>query len=318
MKSFRSILAAALWFGLSPCVGAALVDGIKVVVHDSVITKSDVEDFALPAVEEIERQFRTQPAIRNQRVEQALEESVERLVDNRLILREFESAGYNLPESIIDQYVQERIRSVYVDRVRLIKTLQQQGLTYEQFRRRMRDDLIVTQMRLSKTSDDVIISPHKIEVYYVANQEQFRAEEVVRLRMIVLTNSPTDADATKRLGEEILAKLNEGAPFAEMASVYSHGSQAREGGDWGWITRTVLRKDLSDVAFSLKPGEKSGVIETPGAHYILWAEDRKPEHIRPLSEVRNEIEKTLLAQEQDRLQRQWLDRLKKKTFVRYF
>jgi peptidyl-prolyl cis-trans isomerase SurA len=277
-----------------------------------------VEDFALPAVEEIERQFRTQPAIRNQRVEQALEESVERLVDNRLILREFESAGYNLPESIIDQYVQERIRSVYVDRVRLIKTLQQQGLTYEQFRRRMRDDLIVTQMRLSKTSDDVIISPHKIEVYYVANQEQFRAEEVVRLRMIVLTNSPADADATKRLGEEILAKLNEGAPFAEMASVYSHGSQAREGGDWGWITRTVLRKDLSDVAFSLKPGEKSGVIETPGAHYILWAEDRKPEHIRPLSEVRNEIEKTLLAQEQDRLQRQWLDRLKKKTFVRYF
>jgi parvulin-like peptidyl-prolyl isomerase len=72
------------------------------------------------------------------------------------------------------------------------------------------------------------------------------------------------------------------------------------------------------VAFTLKPGEKSGVIETPEACYLMLVEDKRPEHIKPLNEVRDDIEKTLLAQEGNRLQKQWIDRLKKKTFVRYF
>ena len=79
-----------------------------------------------------------------------------------------------------------------------------------------------------------------------------------------------------------------------------------------------MRKDLADVAFSLKPGEKSGVIETPEACYLMLVEDRRPAHIKPLNDVREDIEKTLLAQERDRLQNQWNERLKKKTFVRYF
>jgi len=50
----------------------------------------------------------------------------------------------------------------------------------------------------------------------------------------------------------------------------------------------------------------------------MLVEDRRPEHIKPLNEVRDDIEKTLLAQESDRLQKQWIERLKKKTFYRYF
>jgi len=34
--------------------------------------------------------------------------------------------------------------------------------------------------------------------------------------------------------------------------------------------------------------------------------------------VRDQIEKDLLTQEQSRLEKQWIERLKKKTFVRYF
>jgi parvulin-like peptidyl-prolyl isomerase len=103
-----------------------------------------------------------------------------------------------------------------------------------------------------------------------------------------------------------------------MASVYSQGSQRNQGGDWGWVEKSVLRKELADLAFSLKPGQRSGVIDTPEACYLMMVEERRPEHVKPLSDVRDEIEKTLLAQESERLQKQWIERLKKKTFVRYF
>ncbi|PYI87670.1 MAG: parvulin peptidyl-prolyl isomerase, partial [Verrucomicrobia bacterium] len=67
-----------------------------------------------------------------------------------------------------------------------------------------------------------------------------------------------------------------------------------------------------------KPGELSGVIETPEVIYLMLVEDRRPAHVKALSEVRGEIEKNMLTQERERIQKQWIERLKQKTFIRYF
>ena len=121
-----------------------------------------------------------------------------------------------------------------------------------------------------------------------------------------------------RLADEVLAKLKEGAAFAEMAGIYSDGSQRAQGGDWGWVERSVLRKELGELAFSLKPGQRSDVVDLPGACYIMLVEDVKANHVQVLPEVRDAIERTLITQEQSRLRKQWIDRLKNKSFVRYF
>ena len=71
-------------------------------------------------------------------------------------------------------------------------------------------------------------------------------------------------------------------------------------------------------AFSLKPRELSPVIDTPEACYILLVEEAKPAHVKTLGEVRDQIEKTLLDEERNRLEKQWIEKLRKKTFVRYF
>ena len=140
----------------------------------------------------------------------------------------------------------------------------------------------------------------------------------VKLRMIVLNKSSEDDPAAHRMAEEILTEIKQGASFAQMASVYSQGSQKNEGGDWGWIDRSVLRQQLADIAFSLKPGEISSVIDTPQACYLMLVEQKRATHVKPLDEVRKDIETTLRAQEQSRLEKQWIGELKKKTFIRYF
>ena len=50
----------------------------------------------------------------------------------------------------------------------------------------------------------------------------------------------------------------------------------------------------------------------------MLVEQTRPAHVRPLSDIRDDIEKTLRTQEQARVQKQWIDSLKKKTFIRYF
>ena len=50
----------------------------------------------------------------------------------------------------------------------------------------------------------------------------------------------------------------------------------------------------------------------------MLVEQKRTAHAKPLDDVRDEIEKNLRAQEQARLEKQWIDRLKAKTFILYF
>jgi parvulin-like peptidyl-prolyl isomerase len=79
-----------------------------------------------------------------------------------------------------------------------------------------------------------------------------------------------------------------------------------------------LRPELADAAFKLKSGQLSDVIDTPEACYVMLVEDARISHTKTLPEVRDQIEKNLLLEERNRLEKQWIDKLKKKTFFRYF
>lgn len=295
---------------------AEVVDGIKAVVNDKAITYAEVEDYAREAASALRQQYASQPDVFQQKLNQLLNDALDQLVERQLILHNFET-DYRMPDSAMDEIVQDQIKEQFGDRVTLMKTLQAQGMTYEQWRQEVRDRYITSALRNQNIQREVIISPAKIVNYYHDHQNDYKVEDQVKLRMIVLAKSSAEDTNEAGLAAEILAKLKDGATFTEMASIYSQGSQQHQGGDWGWVERSVLRKDLSDVAFSLQPGQTSGVIDTPDADYIMLVEDKRPAHAKPLADVRDDIEKTLRAQEQARLQRVWIDGLKKKTYIRY-
>lgn len=317
MKFFYFIAAAVFCF-VAPLYGE-LADGIKAVVNDTVITYAQVEDYAAPEIESLRRQYADQPDVFEQKLNATLDDALKILVDNQLILHDFQTEGYKpLPDSFVDQLVQDNIRDHYGDRVTLMKTLQARNETYEKFRDDIRDQYIIAAMRNKNISQEIVISPYKIENYYLAHQDDFKVENEVKLRMIVINKSSPDDQDARRMADEILAELKKGASFAQMASVYSQGSQRSQNGEWGWIEHSVLRKELADVVFKLKAGQMSDVVETPDACYIMLVEDTRPAHVKPLSDVRDDIEKTLRAQEQTAVEKQWIDSLVKKNFVRYF
>ena len=320
MKALQNILLMGLIFSSSSsALRAEVVNGIKAVVHTSVITFGEVEADVLLLADEYKRLYGRQPEVFNQRITAALQESLDRALEHRLILQDFERAGYQLPESVIEDVVQRELRATYRDRATLTKPLQARGLTYEQWRQQVRDRFLVGQMRLKNIYAETIISPAKIQAYYEANRETYQREEQVKLRMITL-NAPTveDLEVVRSLAREIRAKITAGAAFSEMASIYSQGSQRASGGDWGWATRDVLRAELAEAAFALKAGELSDVIEAPGAVFLMLVEDRRPGGARPIAEVRDEIEETLLKEERDRLQKNYVQKLRARTFVRQF
>jgi peptidyl-prolyl cis-trans isomerase SurA len=317
MKAFRYILSLTLFLAVNALAQPRTLNGVAVIVNDAVITYNEVEEFAGPAIDIARRN--TPASQMMQKLTEIQTGALDQLVERQLILHDYKVSGYNLPESIIDDEISIRVRRQYGDRLTLTKTLQAQGGTYESYRRNIRDQIIVDALAGKHVNSVVLISPYKIERYYETNKAQYKLEDAVKLRMIVLNKPPgADPAVTTKLAKEILLKLDEGAAFTDMASIYSEGSQRAQQGDWGWVEKQVLRKELADTAFTLKKGQHSGVIETPEACYLMLVEDTRQSAVKPLTEVRDEVEKTLVAEERARLKKQYIDRLKKKSYVRYY
>lgn len=320
MNYFSTLTLTLLVLTSAASTSAQVVNGVKAVVHKAVITSGEVESEVLLLASEYERLYGRQTEVLNQKINAALQESLNRALEHQLILQDFERAGYNLPDSVIETEVQRELRTLYRgDRATLTRALQARGLTYEKWRQQVRDRFLVTQMRLKNIYGATLISPAKIQAYYQANLTNYLRDEQVKLRMITLNGATAEElDSARSLAREIRTKVQAGAAFSEMATIYSQGSQRASGGDWGWAGRTTLRSELAAVAFALNPGEVSEVIETPGAVFLMLVEERRPGGHRAIGEVRDEIEETLLKQERDRLQKQYVEKLRQKTFVRQF
>jgi peptidyl-prolyl cis-trans isomerase SurA len=319
MKTRCAIAVACLLAGSGFQAPAELVDGINSIVHDSVVTYQQVARYTAPLIGQLRNEYRDQPEMFRTKLNEARDDTLERLVENQIILHDFETGEYNRGglEGAIEMQLQDNIKATYGNRIRCIKTLQAEGGSYEQYRKAFRERIIIQEMRRLRAGE-VVVSPHKIEVYYVDHPEQFREPSQIKLRMIMLSKPANDDGQIRKLADEIVAKLKEGASFTELAAIYATDAKRYPGGDWGWWEAAKLRKELAEAEPALKTGDYSGVIETPEACFLMRVEDRRPEHIKPLSEVRGSIEQFLLTQESDRLQKQWVERLRKKTFVRYF
>ena len=327
MRMVAVIAVAVGLGGLWPAVGWAqsrptLVNAIVAIVNAKVITRMGIESAIIADEELLIRQYGRQPEVLAEKREALRRDALELLVENELILHEFEvqaaTSGFKFPENVIEEYIKTTIRRRYGDRLHLIRSLQASGRTYESYRQQVRKDFIIRSMTGQNVSSGILISPFKIENYYASHQDLFQVGDQIKLRMIVLAHKPDRGpEATKTLAAEILAKLESGTPFAEMASLYSDGSQRSEGGDWGWIEKSVLRADLAEAAFALKPGERSGILEKPEGCFIMRVDETRAAHVRPLAEARDEIEKTLRSLEEQRLRKEWLDRLKIKSFIKY-
>jgi peptidyl-prolyl cis-trans isomerase SurA len=296
------------------------VNGMAAVVNDHVITYQEIQLSARRAVEAAMRQGRFREDELRQKEQEILRDSLDQLIDRRLILDEFTKSGYSLPDSVVNEIIQAQMREQFGDRVTLMKTLRKMGQRYEEYRQDQKEAFIIHSMTMKNVNQNVFVSPTRIEKYYAANTERFKQEERAKIRMIVIDKSKHAIGEPMKIAEEAEKRVKAGEDFSKVADEVSDDARRFKGGDRGWVENkdSDLRKELRSFVFAAKSGDVSGIQDLGGAIFITKVEERKSAGMRPLSEVRNEIEQTLKSEEMERLRKQWVARLRKNSFIRYF
>ncbi len=313
---FTALLAATVLGFAGTAHAQDVLNGIAAVVNDQVVTFSQVRELVGAKEHSARQQFQGEMLV--EKIKEIRLQAINDLIDRELILQEFKKQGFKIPEYFIDERVNSIIREEFGgDRQAFVRTIEAQGFTMTRFKEMERDKIIVQEMTRGAVRQNVIVPEAKITQFYRDNAEEFSTGAEVKLRMISIKRSGS-SDSRRRMLEEIRSKVLGGADFGGLARMYDESPQQELDGDWGWIDRTKLNEVLTKAAFSLKPGEVSPVVEYADTYYLLFVEAKKAAKVTPLKDVRDEIDKRLTQQERQKLREDWLQKLRKKAFIKMY
>jgi parvulin-like peptidyl-prolyl isomerase len=319
-KTILIALAALFTTFIRTVSAQEVLDGIAAVVNGEVITFSQVRELVAARERSLRDQYKGEEL--NKVVRELRLSALNELVDRQLILQEFkkmQEKGAKLPNYVIEDRMQQIVREEFGgDRQAFIRTLEAQGYTIAKFKEVEREKFIVQAVRSAAVRSEVVVAPGEIEKYYNDNKTGWAAPEQIKLRMIVLRKETNEGGGKKKMAEEILQKVRDGAAFEQMAQMYSEDSSRDVGGDWGWIDRKTLNERLTMIAFNLPAGKPSQIIELEGNYYILYCEARKNAKVKPLDEMRDDIRKKLEQEKRTQQQTKWLEGLRKKAYIKTF
>jgi parvulin-like peptidyl-prolyl isomerase len=104
-----------------------------------------------------------------------------------------------------------------------------------------------------------------------------------------------------------------------MASKYSQdGSSADKGGRLGTFREGELFPELEELAAILEPGEVGGPVRTSAGYHILMVLSKKLSEPPPFTEVRRQLERSMMVEREESTRILWLDELKKTTYIEIF
>jgi peptidyl-prolyl cis-trans isomerase SurA len=324
MKILRVLLGAVCVLALTAC-GAGLsrgeepvlLDGVAAYVNEQAVTVGEV----LAALEPVRRQLagRFSGEELQAKLRKAYGDTLNSLVEQRLILDAYERQPMKLPEWAPDQRVDQIIHEKFDgDRSALLQQLAAEGLTFDEWRKEVENYLVTGVMRREHVEQYVHVAPSAVEAQYAADVDRYTIPAKAKLRMILVEKDAASEDHRERRerAEAALARLQAGADFVDVAREVSADSRAAEGGDWGWVELSMLRLEVAHAVRDLEAGETTPLIETQDGFYIVKCEGRQQQRARPFEEVRSSIERDLERAESERLYEAWISRLKSQASVR--
>jgi parvulin-like peptidyl-prolyl isomerase len=174
--------------------------------------------------------------------------------------------------AVLDQFVDEIIVSEYaashgveVPAEKITAAVRTQaGVTVIEKRDEMRRERLIAD--LSAEIPDA--SDAEVLAYYQQHQSEFRSNEEVRVRQILVHD--------EKLARAIREKLKGGRPFGELSAEYSRAPNAKRGGEIGFVSRGELPKMFEEEIFRLEPNEVSDVIRTDSSFHIFQVDARRP------------------------------------------
>lgn len=305
----------------SPAFSQSSSNGIAAVVNGNVVTKSEVRDAVNAQEQMLRMQYQNDPTTLQRELVNLRKTALDSLIDRELVLAEFKRMGAAIKSQWVDDDINGIVRESFKgNRDAFVKELASSGMTLKKFREMREKMMIVQAMRGKQAAEQPPATPREVEEFYKKNVAKWRSGDMIKISTLTIAKYSGEATATpegqRKIAQEIRSKLVKGADFATTARTYSQDSHSEDGGAWDWMAREQMKPSIANVAFNLKTGGLSEVIDDEAAYIIIACDAIKYGNSKPMSEVRDEIERAISAEKSKAVIDKWMESLRKKAVIK--
>jgi peptidyl-prolyl cis-trans isomerase SurA len=322
-----------------------VVEEIVTRVNSQIITLSEFQR----SKDQLKDEVKQQDAANADKLYAEREKDILRdLIDQQLLLQKGKDLDITGDTDLIKQLDQMR-KDMKLDTMEeLEKAATAQGISYEDFKQNMRNQIITRKVIGEEVGQRLSITKEDEQQFYNEHKNEMEQPESIKLSEILVApkkpaadksavapaqNSAADSSAAsdpatqadeaaalaaaEAKANDLLKQIQAGASFEDMAKKDSDGPSASQGGDLGAFKRGTLAKELEDKTFAMKSGEVSDVIRTKQGYVILKVTSHQMAGIPPLKDIEGRVQEALYMQRLQPALRVYLAKLREDAYIDY-
>lgn len=318
MLKVNGILLFLLLLLFASPVGAQEQNRIVAIVGKEIITQFDLDK----AVSRLESHlFSALPPGRPRPSAQEIKGmALDGLIENMVFKQIVERENLSMNDAELDRQVASMLAQGKASEHELAAELSLRGMTMQEYREELRQDILKRRLIDRLVRSRVVISEQQVDQYIAANAGNLVPGEM-HLQAIFLP-IPSDSrgqEQMRQVAQKLYQQLKEGADFAKLATEFSQGPGAGQGGDLGKININDMLPNMRAAVEKLKPGEISQPVPLPD-NYVIFkriADSARNGATSMVSEAqRRQVREILEKEALDKRFKQWMQQVRSEIYVK--
>ncbi len=252
-----------------------LNEGVAAVVNDDIISTYDLRQRLRLLV----LTSGVQPSQEN--VQQLEQQALRSLVDEHLQTQELRKVGKRQKVDLIaenkdvDEEISDLAKQNNLTLPQMRSSFAQSGVDMETLRDQIRTQISWQRLISGLYGSRVRVGDAQVEgqlqrINAQASQTQYLVGEI-----FLDSNRAGGAAPALEGANQLIAQLQQGAPFAAVARQFSSGPTAANGGDTGWISAAQAPPKVAAALEGLRPGQLSAPIPVSDGVYIVYLREKQ-------------------------------------------
>jgi len=247
------------------------LDRIVAVVDESVITSRELADRIKLVKLDFNQSNRRVPS------DDVLQRQVlEALINASLLLQEANRRGIKITDGQLNQAMQRLARQNKLSLSDFRRALIADGLDYDNYRETIRQEMTVSTLSRQYSQRNASVSEAEVDDFIkLSGGDDTNNEYRISHILIALPDAapPEKVSEAQEMAENILAELDQGAQFDELANTFSTGDTALQGGDLGWRKKAEIPSLFTSEVLSMEEGDYAGPIRSANGFHIIHLEE---------------------------------------------
>ena len=248
------------------------LDGVAAIVNEGVVLKSQLAEQTALVLQRASQQNLALPPAAELR-----DQLLERLIVTEVQLQRAKQIGLQVSDQMVNEAIRNIAQASGAAFEDMPAVLAKEGIDYATFRRNIRDEITLEQLRRTDVGRRIAVSPREVELCIADLEDNVAINSDYNLSNITISiadsSSGESIDAALTEANEIIDRLKDGADFAALAIRFSDAQNALDGGALGWLKGEQLPTLYTDVVGTMQPGDITAPIRTPAAFHIVRVND---------------------------------------------